>query len=391
MKGYPVANGRRISKSPIPNPKLAFTLVELLVVITIIGILIALLLPAVQAAREAARQTQCKNNLKQLALGVMVHEQATGRFPTGGWGFAWTGDADRGMNWRQPGGWIFNVLPYIEQKSLYDMGAGLAGPADTTSSAKCAAQLQRLATPLTVLICPTRRQVKLYPWNSAAGAAQGAEIANAGMPTAVGRTDYAANGGDYYTAPNTPSQPAWSPSQGNTGGGPQKISQIENPTTLAMTAEARTTFANIAKYATGVVFVGSSIRISDISDGASNTYMLGEKYLSPDVYNTGSDAGDNEAALGGDNADLSRWTASYGMNSAMTYTNPMRPMQDTPGLFGGTTGTGYFCYFGSAHANGLYMAFCDGRVDLINYTINPKTHGNLGNRKDGLLMDGKKY
>ncbi len=105
----------------IRSKRHGFTLVELLVVITIIGIMIALLLPAVQMAREAARQVQCANHVKQLALGALLHESANQCLPTGGWGLYWAGDPDRGFGRRQPGGWIYNVLPYIEQGALHDL------------------------------------------------------------------------------------------------------------------------------------------------------------------------------------------------------------------------------------------------------------------------------
>ena len=100
-----------------------FTLVELLVVITIIGILVGLLMPAIQAARESARQTQCSNNLKQLGIGASLHVDKTGYFPSGGWGNDWGGDPTRGFGKKQPGGWIYNLFPFIEQQALHERRA----------------------------------------------------------------------------------------------------------------------------------------------------------------------------------------------------------------------------------------------------------------------------
>src|SRR5436305_15150221 len=97
--------------------KNAFTLVELLVVIAIIGILVALLLPAIQAASEAARRTQCKSNIKNIALALQNYHDARKSFPPGVVQAhptppAVKPDTDQG-NWS----WGALILPYVEETS----------------------------------------------------------------------------------------------------------------------------------------------------------------------------------------------------------------------------------------------------------------------------------
>ena len=135
--------------------------------ITIIGVLVALLLPAIQAAREAARRVQCVNNLKQIALAALSHERSQGYYPSGGWALNWVGDPLRGFGRNQPGGWIYSLLPYMEQESLWRL------PDDGDVANITAQQKQNAAmmiqTPLAMMNCPSRRPSRAYPIHQGVG------------------------------------------------------------------------------------------------------------------------------------------------------------------------------------------------------------------------------
>jgi prepilin-type N-terminal cleavage/methylation domain-containing protein/prepilin-type processing-associated H-X9-DG protein len=328
------------------SQKSGFTLVELLVVITIIGILIALLLPAVQAAREAARRVQCSNHLKQLSLGCLTHEQAQGFLPTAGWAYWWMGDPDRGYDRRQPGGWCYNVLPFIEQEPLHAIGAGL----DLSSKKVALATL--VQSPLATLYCPSRREPILYPGSYGAY--------NANVPDLCARTDYAGNAG----VGSNGYVDGWNSGWG-TNGDPSFVDA------------ASFQWPSLAGYS-GVFVPAAVIHIAEIEDGASNTYLLGEKYLNPDHYSDGTDWADNNAAYQGYDWDNCRWT--YWDDQNKTYTTPL---QDTPGVTD-------IIDFGSPHAGNLNMSFCDGSVRSVSYSIDDVVHSHLLNRKDGVPVDASK-
>jgi prepilin-type N-terminal cleavage/methylation domain-containing protein/prepilin-type processing-associated H-X9-DG protein len=320
-----------------PTSPSGFTLVELLVVITIIGILIALLLPAVQAAREAARITQCANQLKQLALGCLHHEQHQGFLPAGGWGFWWSGDPDQGFTKKQPGGWLFNVLPYIEQQALRDLGSGGNG----------AGRILTATTPMPGFMCPTRRKALLYPFWHTAGSYNLSPL-----PANVARNDYAASMGEVNASPPF---------------GPGSLAQGDS-----MTDEEWYVYAGSPL---GVIYAHSTCRMAEITDGTSYTFLAGEKNIDPDYYATGSDWGDDDLWDLGDDWDIGR---TVGLTSGD------EPLPDTPGSMIASN-------WGSAHLAGFNMAMCDGSVRMFNYAIDLETMRRLGDKADGLTIDAKKW
>ena len=264
------------------NP--AFTLVELLVVIAIIGILVALLLPAVQSAREAARRTQCANHVKQIGLASITHYDSLRHFPSSGWGYRWTGDPDRGHGRTQPGGFFYNILDFIEQQAIRDIGSTASlgpnpssgtvvwsAPTGTMSSMQAtnaAVWLQSQAAVawgkradlarqreayVETFYCPSRRKVKGYPAVES--------CLNADMPLVFGKTDYAANGGTRVIV-------------GSSG----DISCLQTYPNCNWAHSDDWMKANFD----GLSSERSEVIIGDVVDGTSNTVLAGAKYLSPE-------------------------------------------------------------------------------------------------------------
>jgi prepilin-type N-terminal cleavage/methylation domain-containing protein/prepilin-type processing-associated H-X9-DG protein len=301
-----------------------FTLIELLVVIAVIAVLLALLMPAVQSAREAARRTQCRNNIKQLALAWHNHESTAGFFPSGGWGYRWIGIPELSYGKNQPGGWTYSCLPFLDATTLYNT-AGSVGK-----------MIEQSRIPLPVLHCPSRRAAIAYPCVPSVVFREG------GYSPVVSRSDYAACSSSLFRNQGNSGIPA-GPStraEGLSGSFPWDMTDL-----------------------TGVSFLRSEVRIRDVSDGLSNTLMLGEKRLNPENYTTGLDGGDNENAFSGWDNDLNRVTG-------------VPPARDERGTLDERA-------FGSAHAGAFNMALCDGSVRTFSYSVDQTVWVQLGHRSDG--------
>jgi prepilin-type N-terminal cleavage/methylation domain-containing protein/prepilin-type processing-associated H-X9-DG protein len=326
----------------------AFTLVEVLVVIAIIGILIALLLPAVQMAREAARKMECTNNLKQIALAALNHELAANNYPTGGWGYNWVGDPDRSNGRRQPGGFFYNILPYMEQKNLHDM------PKVDDPAEKKRMSALMLMQPVPGFNCPSRRALPLNPVNPTYDSMVNAAKAYDIDPKPLWfHADYKANGG------STMYQWVMGPAGWSDGDDPGPTGYFQ--------ADPN---AKNARNNNGICYQHSVITNADIADGTSHTYLVGEKFLNPDQYFAGIDFSDDHPFLGADDYDLVGWTDKT-------------PMRDRRGVSSFVSTP-----FGGNHPYTFNMAFCDGSVTSVDYDIALAVHQKNGCRDDRLFQVG---
>jgi prepilin-type processing-associated H-X9-DG protein len=216
----------------------------------------------------------------------------------------------------------FNVLPFVEQNNLYQLGYGLP-PAQ-----KQAAIAQRVSTPLHLFNCPSRRSCQAWP--------NFATYYDCGFPPFVGRMDYGTNTGD------------------------QPINEFfAGPLTLAAGDDPAYPWPSTAELS-GVIFQRSELALTDIPHGTSNTYLIGEKYLDPDHYSNAMDGADNETMYSGFDND----------NSRCTFHPPVR---DLAGFYNTAA-------FGSAHPAGLNMAYCDGSVHFIPYSIDLQVYQQAGSR-----------
>ncbi|QDV71901.1 DUF1559 family PulG-like putative transporter [Botrimarina mediterranea] len=312
----------------------AATLLELIVTLSIVGLLLQLALPAVESAREAARQSQCKNNLRQLGIGTLLHEQQFGYFPTGGWGWLWLGDNKQGYGHRQPGGWSFSLLAFVGEGAVRDQFSVGVG-----NGANNSALLSAVAHPIDVFTCPSRRVPRSHPYLYGVAFPQ----LNA-IPIEFARSDYAACLG------------AWDNPVTTTG--PVNLSEADE-------WKGRSGLKRIPRaLSTGVIFQQSETKSTEVTRGMSRTIAVGEKHVPSDRELYQTFGGDNESLYTGYDCDTIRTTGLVPIRDS-----ERNAMNDS-------------WRFGSAHLGAFSTMYCDGSVRSISYDIDLAVFASSGMRGD---------
>jgi prepilin-type N-terminal cleavage/methylation domain-containing protein len=283
-----------------------FNLVELLVVVAIIAILVGLLLPAVQQAREAARRIQCQNNLKQLGLALQNYHDVHRVFPPGslpGTGLAW--------------GFVAHTLPFFDQSSVYNtIDFRQTDCAEFLKAQQSAGQANAASISLSILSCPSDPRSGTLLLSGPAGPSPDTYDAGIVCPS------------NYLGVAGSQESSSWCPYSGITKGN-------------------------------GMLFTSSRVRLSDVTDGTSNTLMIGERGIR-------EDHGWGWPICGGTECEQ-YISAERGLTPA---DNP----PNTPNIER---------RFWSWHSGGSQFLMTDGAVRFLSTSIDNKTFTALSTRTNG--------
>jgi prepilin-type N-terminal cleavage/methylation domain-containing protein/prepilin-type processing-associated H-X9-DG protein len=305
-----------------------FTLIELLVVIAIIAVLVGLLVPAVQKVRETANRISCANNLKQIGLGIHHHHDTLGILPDGGEHFwyprslmtAGTPSVSPNQNWSM----FYQILPYVEQGTLW--------------SSQSEREIQK--TPVKLYLCPSRENPRIYSgvWP---------------IPPGETRTmgDYAGNGGLDMTGY------VW----GMLGNGKDGV---------------------IVRRPNGSPQRSSSVRLTDISDGSSNTLMVGERTLNIGLFGVAK-TDDDAGWVEGWDWDNIRW-GRY--QPARDYSDKSNAAAGHYYLNENIAPMHLLGSFGSSHPSGFNALLADGSVRQIPYSVSLPVFQRFSSRNDGEVV-----
>ena len=344
-----------------PKRNRGFTLVELLVVITIIGILIALLLPAVQAAREAARRAQCSNNIKQICLALHNYHAQHNVFPPAA--IVKTPEAYQG--WGTPGGevdvwgaamgdhgsdghgtsWMLQILPFLEQSAIHDRW-------DFTGNTTVVGNAALAQTEIATFYCPSRRRGKADP-----------------------RIMFPAR----YDGSGNLTSPGWT--TGGTDYGGCKAGAFAANITLTPFHHLMN---NRADFDASIypfwhrkfgVFTQANVSVSidEIRDGTSNTMLVGEMQRL-----TGDPESRSDGRLGGSNISCDGWAVGGIANLFSTQ------------IYNAGTGIngGFFQAPGSEHPGGAMFGLSDGSVRFVSENVDAATFRDLGSRAGYEVLSG---
>jgi prepilin-type N-terminal cleavage/methylation domain-containing protein/prepilin-type processing-associated H-X9-DG protein len=375
-----------------------FTLIELLVVIAIIGVLIGLLLPAVQKVREAANRASCQNNLHQIALASHNYQSAFGKFPPGINVSPFSTDANGGAYNLPPPtagpytGVLAYLLPYMEQDNVFQQLPG--NPGGNTGTG---APIGSLFDPKTVAgawaynYAPydfNSGSAALPPWGSYNGTGYPKPAAEAAIKSYLCPSDNAGPGNNtlifgpfdalgVYSNPSgvTPTATGFGLYVDYVGDVPGFGRELGRSSYIGVgggygkvdPGDTRPSHVRLARYV-GVYYMSSHTKISDITDGTSNTLAFGEY-------------------LGGQHINGSRYGEMTWLGAGWMGTRwGLAPIYDESGS-GGQVNDYTWVQFQSNHSGLVNFAFADGSVRPVFKTADFPTYLAMSGMKDGTITD----